>query len=533
MAYIKAYTREIIDNRTYPSALAHSVHFSVSLDGANFMPLNQNYGILFPDGEVNDNNEIQERGILKPIIAPCEGGYIIYGDFVNPLCNEVYRRKAYAWTTADFVTFRDLHLIDKSELPKGTNTVAITNDELKNILDKWQPLECISVDYPAEVEATSIDELSNLTATCTYSDGSTDIKPIKLDLSKIDGAGEYTLSGEVTNPEFPRHCAEGLADPIVFKWDNKWYFLATNDKTNDVGMYVREADTVEECFAEGNIEKCILPYDESRNLIQTFWAPEFHVIGEDLYILFAVGGKQWAPQSHMMKLEKGGSIMNPDDWCDPIRVTKMDGTPLCTRGITLDMTYIPTPHAHYVAWSERYNCMAPGDSGSMIKIAEIDPANPTQLISEPVLITRPLQGWENQYGTINNEGPYPLIANGKVYLSYSGASAGCYSYAVGVLTADINADLLDVNSWTKAPTPLLNPFTHVEAEGPGHNGFYVGDDGKTMITYHAKPIGRDNHRCTCIHRVHFDKNGDPVFNMVPERDLPDHMKDITVKVIMK
>ncbi len=533
MPYIKAYTREIVDNRTYPSALAHSVHFSVSLDGESFMPLNQNYGILFPNGEINENNEIQERGVLKPVIAACDGGYLIYGDFVNPLCNEVYRSKVYLWETADFVTFTDKGLVDRASLPLGSKIMAITNEELKNICDKWIPLECVSVDYPAELTVSDISELDALTAICTYTDGSTDVKPICLDASSVDGAGEYTLRGEIQNPTFPIHCAEGLADPIVFKWDGKWYFLATNDKLNDIGMYVRVADTVEELFAPDNIEKCILPYDESRNLIQTFWAPEFHVIGDDLYILFAVGGKQWAPQSHMMKLKKGGDIMNPDDWSDPVRVTKKDGSPLCTGGITLDMTYINTGKEHYVAWSERYHCMAPGDSGSMIKIASIDPANPTQLTSDPVLLTRPLLGWENQYGTINNEGPYPLIANGKVYLSYSGASAGGYSYDVGVLTADIDADLLDLASWTKAPTPLLNPFSVAGVEGPGHNGFYVGDDGKTMITYHGKPIGRDNHRCTCLHRVHFDKNGDPVFNMPPERDLPEELKDVTVKVTVK
>ena len=98
---------------------------------------------------------------------------------------------------------------------------------------------------------------------------------------------------------------------------------------------------------------------------------------------------------------------------------------------------------------------------------------------------------------------------------------------IGITNVDIK-ELTD-EEYEKRFTEVYNLYKG----HPALYGFYVGDDGKTMITYHAKPIGRDNHRCTCIHRVHFDKNGDPVFNMVPERDLPDHMKDITVKVIMK
>ena len=81
------------------------------------------------------------------------------------------------------------------------------------------------------------------------------------------------------------------------------YFIATNDNNDDVGLFVRYADTVAGLFDKDVKEYCILDYDEDRELIQTFWAPEFHMIGDDLYILFAVGPKNWGPQSHMMKLK--------------------------------------------------------------------------------------------------------------------------------------------------------------------------------------------------------------------------------------
>ena len=67
-------------------------------------------------------------------------------------------------------------------------------------------------------------------------------------------------------------------------------------------------------FNDGYKEYVILDRNEEKGFIQTFWAPEFHVIGDELYILFAVSGKIWDPQSHMMKLKKNGSIIDPNSW---------------------------------------------------------------------------------------------------------------------------------------------------------------------------------------------------------------------------
>lgn len=530
MPIIKLYTREIVDARTYPSALAHSIHLSYSTDGFNFMPLNFGYGVLFPKAEIRDNSTIAERGALNPRIFARGDRYLITADYVDSQSNTVYTDKVYLWETCDFVTFTEIGLVAKTEIPSNCdNTASVTDEQLKNILDRWLPLHFIKADYPESVTVHSPSELDSLTATAVYSDGSTDIKPIKLDATPISGSGEYILKGEITTPKFPKYCVQGLADPIVFKYHSKWYFIATVDKYGAVGLYIREAETVPELFAETTVEHCILPYDESRNLCQTFWAPELHIIGSDLYILFAVGGKEWGPQSHVMKLKNGGNPINEADWCDPVRVLKNDGSPLCD-GITLDMTYLHANEKDYLLWSSRIGIGTPLDTGSMISIAEIDPSHPERLISKPVLLSRPLYGWENQNGTINNEGPYPLIVGDKIYIAFSGGAAGGYSYSLGYLIADASADLLDPNSWHKTMTPALVTAYIDGVEGPGHNGFYVGDDGKTMIVYHGQPLGQDGNRCTYIHRVHFDKNGFPILSLDPERDLPENKKAVTVKV---
>ena len=324
--------------------------------------------------------------------------------------------------------------------------------------------------------------------------------------------------------------ARGYGDPVVFPWEGKWYFVATNDNLNDIGLYAREADSAEGLFAPGIEEHLILPFDPERGFEQTFWAPEFHVIGGEAYILFAVSGHAWGPQCHVMRLKKGGRPIWAEDWADPIPVLRKDGSRLSTDGITLDMTYIKAASGSYMVWSYRRHIGTPRDTGSMLYIASIDEKEPWRLTSEPVLLTRPLYGWENVAGTINNEGPHALIRDGKVYLTYSGGSANAYTYALGLLTANGADNLLNPAAWKKSITPVLT-FRSVAGEyGPGHNSFFVNDQGETMIEYHAETDIREHLRCDGIRRVHFRADGTPYFQMSTEEDLPEDQRKVRIRV---
>ena len=79
--------------------------------------------------------------------------------------------------------------------------------------------------------------------------------------------------------------------------------------------------------------------------------------------------------------------------------------------------------------------MSIGDTGSMLYIATVNEEDPSRLTSEPVLLSRPLFGWENVNGTINNEGPYTFVKEDTIYLTYSGGAANSYTYVLGLFTA--------------------------------------------------------------------------------------------------
>ncbi len=387
---------------------------------------------------------------------------------------------------------------------------------------------------PKQVRVTSKADLQRVQAAVAYSDGSRALKKIDWDTERVDfkKPGAYRVEGAVRRQKFRFPFAEGYGDPVIFSWEGKWFFLATNDRLNDIGLYVREGESVEDLFTPGAEDRLILPFDPARGFEQTFWAPEFHVIDGNAYILFAVSGRRWGPQCHVMKLKKNGRIVCAEDWETPVPVVRKDGSPLSSDGITLDMTCIQASGGPYMVWSYRRNIGTPLDTGSMLYIASVNEREPWRLTGDPVLLTRPLYGWENVAGTINNEGPHAFIRNGKVYLTYSGGAANGYTYALGLLTADETEDLLDPAAWKKSMTPVLT-FRSVAGEyGPGHNSFFINDQGELMIAYHAETDIRAHLRCDGIRRVHFRADGTPYFQMSAEEDLPEsHLKVRTMALV--
>ena len=522
---IHVYTRPV-DDLCYPEGLARSIHIACETENGEIHPFNKDYGILFAEGRISDQNTIIPAGVRNPGIFQTENGFIcITGEQVyeNGEKDETLGEKLLLWKTTDLIHFEFAGLANpETDLPVSLSSRLPVDPILaETALNYWSPIICTEIKVPGSVRAGTAKDLDAVQASIFYSDGSVRAKKVRWETDGIPFGkpGTCTLRGTVAQQRFRFPLASGYGDPVLFPWEGKWYYISTNDNLNDIGLYVREGKTIDALFAEGAEEHLILPFSPERGFEQTFWAPEFHVIGGELYILFAVSGHTWGPQCHLMKKKKTGRIIDPDGWENPVRVVRKDGTPLTEEAITLDMTYIPAESGSYVVWSYREHIGTPLDSGSMLYIAAIDPRRPWQLTSDPVLLTRPLYGWENVSGTINNEGPHAFIRNGTVYLTYSGGSANRYTYALGLLTADTESNLLDLRSWHKSITPVLT-FYSVEGEyGPGHNSFFINEEGELMIAYHAETELTGTLRCDGIRRVHFRKDGTPYFGMSAAEDL--------------
>lgn len=555
-AKLLLYTREVLPAE-YPDGLARSIHFAYSRDGKVYCALHQNYGILFAPGTISAEDTIEPKGVRNPRVSVmADGRYAITAERVNEdgSVDNTCSGQILLWITKDFMEFEQARLVDMESLrglvagnEEGTEpgadvvlpsgaipgcVIEISANLCDRLAQRWGRLHNTAVRVPEVIRAGSTQELQEVEATAVYSDGSTAQKRVRWNTDGVDfsRAGTYEITGTVLNEEYQFPLARGYGDPVIFPWKGRYYFIATNDNTDDVGIYVRVSDDVAGLFHAP--EHLILGRDEEGNFWQTFWAPEFHVIGDELYILFAVSNQVWGPQCHLIKLKKGGDILNPGDWERPVRICRQDGNFLSTDGITLDMTYLKAGGRSYVIWSYRRHIGTPADTGSMLYIATIDEQTPWKLTSEPVLLTRPLLGWENVSGTINNEGPYSFVKDGKVYVTYSGGAANSYTYVLGLLTADGKDDLLQLSAWKKSIVPVLSFYSVNGEYGPGHNSFFEDACGNLMIAYHAEDAIDSTLRSDGIRRVHFAIDGRPVFDLSKERDLDPGLRQVKTALVV-
>ena len=407
----------------------------------------------------------------------------------------------------------------------------------EDLLLRWSPLENIAVHVPKTAIVSSKEELNAVTATAVYTDGSTAPKQVRWESGDIDfkTPGIYSVSGTVFQPEYPFPLAKGYADPDILHWNGKYYFLATNDNMNFIGLYVREADTVEGLF-NGAPEHLILDKDEKKRVFT-------NLLGAGISY-----NRRRAIHSICRQRRKMGTAVSYDEaekgWKN--HRCRLLGN-ACSCSANGRKKSCRRDRGYYTGY-EPFSCGR--KRLSHLVLSHLDrktarfrfhdlhcrdkPGSTLKLISEPVLLTRPVYGWENIHHTINNEGPYAFVANGTVYLTYSGGAAGGYSYAVGLLTAKADADLLDPSAWNKRCTPVMSYYS-AEEFGPGHNAFFVDESGNLMITFHAEEsyIKDDGLRCSGMRRVHFDIHGNPRFDMTPKRDLNPQLCQVTLRVVVK
>lgn len=418
----------------------------------------------------------------------------------------------------------------------------------KKVVSKFSTIYNTGVSLP-EVKLYTDDgkdaeqkQLEGTKATLLYSDGSTAQKSVDWDTSTVDFAkeGEYSVTGLVQKAPAMKASNDtslgvNRADPCIYynDKDGYYYFIATNDANGNATFGVRKSKTIEGLREAEESE--ILSVDDYDDVNMCLWAPEFHVIGGEMYIFFAANPADgWNVQCFVMKLS-GDDMTKKEDWDKPIRFLGMDGKPLTNAcdigGITLDMTSFELNGQTYVCWTQRDFGK---ETGSIICIGTIEPSEPWKLTSKPVLICRPDYGWDNNDDTPVDEGPYAIITDSSIFITFSGSSVGA-TYCVGMLKADINADLLDENSWTKSNFPILYPRAVEGEAGPGHNSYTTDEAGNLVFVYHARPVddkGNVGSRNTGLRTVHFDVDGEPVLYMYGDLELAYEYEEVTLKVVV-
>lgn len=325
-----------------------------------------------------------------------------------------------------------------------------------------------------------------------------------------------SISGYYTNP-----LLEKGPDPWAILHDGVYYYMHT---MGDKLVLWRTTDVTDLKNAE---QKTVwVPTEESNKY--DLWAPEIHYIRNAWYIYYAADdGNTDNHQLYVLENKnadpfEGEFVMKGRISTDKDNNWAIDGSVFENNGKL------------YMVWSG-WQTRRVDTETQCIYIAEM--ANPWTLASERVLISKPELEWERHYKNEEgwtpsyiiyvNEGPQPLKSSTGKYIHIAYSASGCWTpyYALGLLTADAQSNLLDPKSWRKSRTPVFKQNPEVGVYGTGHNSFFMSPDStEYYILYHARdtqvdPEGMGDTRSPRAQKFTWDENDFPVFGTPVARDV--------------
>ena len=539
------------------------------------------FGMIAADG--GNNNKVflyntddlitytGETAVTLSGIANISKLYMIYD-----MTDEEYRLyvansagAVYLMTSDDLETFSDA-VQTEFEIPAVENApqyavwaseTALTQAEYDKVTKKftnpyntslkYNKQDEITVQAGEDIEEALDDAFGEVKA--QYSNGEEKTYSIRWnsdDLEQADSTRtgmEYTIRGTIGGSAYFTEAEEPLieerADPsITYDEENQKYYFTASYPVNGKGgadgydrLVIRVADTIEG-LADAK-EYVIWDESETPDYGQFIWAPELHKIGGSWYFISTAavgeGGYSFDIRPFMMKCNDVTNITDPDSWGNPVRVEPKKGDKFCLQVMSLDMTYFEAGGKSYVSWADKTQ-----QNLSKVFIATVDPEEPWKLTSNATVLTTPEYSWECVNIAVN-EGSAAFVKDGTVYLAFSAAATGA-EYCVGLMTADANADLTNVDNWTKVPYPVLTSGDfNDELCGPGHNSFTTDEYGNLVIVYHARPAEEhaghsgdplyDACRHAYVKPVLFDSEDMPVLNLSDE-EFAKGGSEITVKV---
>lgn len=305
------------------------------------------------------------------------------------------------------------------------------------------------------------------------------------------------------------------ADAQIFRHTDGTYYMTASVPEYD-RIVLRRAPTI---AALATAQESVLWRRPAGGPMSGFiWAPELHQIDGRWIMYFAAG-----PSGGGQDVFRIRTYALVSDSADPMKgrweVLGQLQTPWDT--FNLDATTFVHRNVRYLAWAQR----EPGiETNSNLYLAPL--ATPLTLAAQPVRLTVPTLPWEVQ-GFKVAEGPAPLIRNGRIFMTYSGSATDA-RYAMGMLTAREDANLMDPASWSKSPVPVFQSSPENGIFGPGHNSFTVDERGRDMLVYHARDYREikgdpllDPNRHTRVQPIRYRADGTPDFGLpVPNGPLP-------------
>tara|TARA_R110000796_G_scaffold67449_5_gene154857 strand:+ start:121258 stop:122355 length:1098 start_codon:yes stop_codon:yes gene_type:complete len=348
----------------------------------------------------------------------------------------------------------------------------------------------------------------------------------------IQGCKDHRVSENsiVANTEntFMNPLLDSGADPWTIYHEGNYYYIKSGAKGI---ILLKTPDITDLRNAESKvIWTAPATGDHSKNV----WAPEIHVINGKWYVYVAADDGD--NRNHRMFVLENTSA-------NPFEGTFVVKSKLKTDvndNWAIDGSIFEHKGNLYFIWS---GWEKPKEITETQNIYIARMSNPWTISSERVLLSTPELEWEKNWNYPDawtpeapvyvNEGPQMLSHGDKIHIIYS--ASGCWTpyYALGILTADINSNLMDKTSWTKAKEPIFKQSEENKVYGTGHNSFFKSPDGKEdWVLYHANDNPADgcgNKRSPRAQKMSWDSNNMPVLGI----PYPTSMKLMKPSGIMK
>lgn len=307
---------------------------------------------------------------------------------------------------------------------------------------------------------------------------------------------------------------ERINNPIVLERADPWVYLHKDGMyyfTGSVPGYqsieVRRGKSLNDL--ETGERKTVWQAHQTGSQSKLIWAPEIHYIEGKWYIYYAASNhdsmRDGQHGHRMFVIENDSSDPFEGEWVEKGQIKTQ------FESFSLDATVFKVQNRLYYVWAQQ-DPIVPGNSN--LYLSEM--ADPWTLKGPQMLLSIPEYDWE-KIGFSVNEGPAVILRNGKVFITYSG-SATDENYAMGLLWAEEDADLLDPYSWHKLPDAVFKSSEKNHQYGPGHNSFTKMPTGEDVLVYHARP--EKNESGDPLHNPNrhargqvfsWDANGFPVF----------------------
>lgn len=298
------------------------------------------------------------------------------------------------------------------------------------------------------------------------------------------------------------------ADPWVVFRDGYYYYTQTTGRNLAIWKTNSVADM------KNAVRKVVWTPPAGTSYSKGIWAPELHYIRQKWYMYFSADDGD-NKNHRLYAIENSAKDPTDGKWVfkgqvtDPSNKWAIDGNVFMHKGNL------------YMLWSGWE-----GDENGQQNIYIAKMKNPWTITGKRVKLSGSEYDWE-KYGDLGrhnnpphvnvNEGPQFLAKGKKMFIIYS--ASGCWTdyYALGMLTATIDADPLKAESWTKAPQPVFKSSAANGVYATGHNSFFKSPDGtEDWILYHANSApgqGCGGKRSPRAQRFSWNADGSPNFGV--------------------